>query len=138
MVQSITRPLGSPIAHSSIPYQVSMQSVPITQNLQFLKERVGDIDTMSNNLGAMIATMNRSYALMRRFSDTTHHTVDDMNTMKATVDQMRDHLADFDDEVRPLRKYLYGGAKLFRDPGCAGVPARRLTPSTASTRSATT
>jgi RND superfamily putative drug exporter len=34
MVQGITRPLGSPIAHSSIPYQISMSSVPITQNLQ--------------------------------------------------------------------------------------------------------
>jgi RND superfamily putative drug exporter len=121
MVQSITRPLGSPIAHSSIPYQVSMQSVPITQNLQFLKERVGDIDTMSNNLGAMIATMNRIYALMRLFSDATHHTVDDMNTMKATVDQMRDHLADFDDEVRPLRNYFYWEPNCFNIPVCWGA-----------------
>jgi putative drug exporter of the RND superfamily len=117
MVQSITRPLGSPIAHSSIPYQVSMQSVSITQNLQFLKERVGDIDTMSNNLGAMIATMNRIHALMGQFSDATHHTVDDMNTMKATVDQMRDHLADFDDEARPLRNYFYW------EPNCLNIPA---------------
>jgi putative drug exporter of the RND superfamily len=121
MVQSITRPLGSPIAHSSIPYQVSMQSVPITQNLQFLKERVGDIDTMSNNLGAMIATMNRIYALMRQFSDTTHHTAEDMNTMKATVDQMRDHLADFDDEVRPLRNYFYWEPHCFNIPVCWGA-----------------
>ena len=52
MVQSITRPLGSPIAHSSIPYQISMSSVPITQNLQFLKERVGDISTMSDDMAA--------------------------------------------------------------------------------------
>ena len=59
MVQSITRPLGSPIAHSSIPYQISMSSVPITQNLQFLKQRVGDISGMSDDLGSMIASMTQ-------------------------------------------------------------------------------
>ncbi len=64
MVQSITRPLGSPIAHSSIPYQISMSSVPITQNLQFLDERVGDISKMSDDMGAMIASMTQMQALM--------------------------------------------------------------------------
>lgn len=128
MVQSITRPLGSPIAHSSIPYQVSMQSVPITQNLQFLKQRIGDISTMSDNLGAMIASMNRLYNLMRQFSDATHSTVDtthrtvaDMKTMKTTVDEMRDHLTDFDDEVRPIRNYFYWEPNCFNIPACWGV-----------------
>ena len=35
-VQSITRPLGDPIAHSSIPFQVSLQSVSMRENMQFL------------------------------------------------------------------------------------------------------
>ena len=71
MVQSITRPLGSPIAHSSIPYQVSMQSVAITQNLQFLKTRVGDIDTMAQELGSMITSMQTLHTMMGQFSDAT-------------------------------------------------------------------
>jgi RND superfamily putative drug exporter len=128
MVQSITRPLGSPIAHSSIPYQVSMQSVPITQNLQFLKERVGDIDKMSDNLGAMIASMDQMYALMRQFSDATHRTVDathrtvaDADTLKTSVETIRDHLADFDDEVRPIRNYFYWEPQCFNIPACWGV-----------------
>ncbi|MBI3217630.1 MAG: MMPL family transporter [Mycobacterium sp.] len=128
MVQSITRPLGSPIAHSSIPYQVSMQSVPITQNLQFLKQRVGDIGKMSDDLGAMIASMGQMYDLMRQLSDATHRTVDaahrtvgDANTLKASVDTMRDHLADFDDEVRPIRNYFYWEPNCFNIPACWGV-----------------
>lgn len=135
MVQSITRPLGSPIAHSSIPYQVSMSSVPITQNLQFLKERVGDISTMSDDMGAMIASMTQMQALMVKFSDAMHTTVGsangmvdsanrsvgDMNTMKATLDEMRDHIADFDDEVRPFRNYFYWDPHCFNIPACWGV-----------------
>ena len=55
-VQSITRPLGDPIAHSSIPFQVSMQSVSLTENMQFLKERMADMLKMSDDLGIMIAS----------------------------------------------------------------------------------
>jgi len=134
-VQSITRPLGSPIAHSSIPYQVSMSSVPITQNLQFLKERVGDISKMSDDMGTTIASMTQMQALMVKFSDAMHTTVGsangmvdsahrsvgDMNTMKATLDEMRDHIADFDDEVRPLRNYFYWDPNCFNIPACWGV-----------------
>ena len=128
MVQSITRPLGSPIAHSSIPYQVSMSSVPITQNLQFLKQRVNDIDKMSGDLGTMITSMTRMYDVVRQFSDathrtadSTHRTVDDAGTLKSSVDTMRDHLADFDDSVRPIRNYFYWEPNCFNIPACWGV-----------------
>ncbi|WP_051111482.1 RND family transporter [Mycobacterium sp. 141] len=135
MVQSITRPLGSPIAHSSIPYQVSMSSVPITQNLQFLKARVGDIGDMSDDLGAMITSMTALQTLMQGFADSMQGTVDaadrmagsahrgvtDMNTMKATLDEMRDHIADFDDTMRPLRNYFYWEQNCFNIPACWGI-----------------
>ncbi len=128
MVQSITRPLGSPIAHSSIPYQVSMQSVPITQNLQFLKQRVSDLDSMSVNLGTMIDAMTRIQNVMVKFSEAMHRTtasadstVEDANVLKASVDTMRDHLADFDDEVRPIRNYFYWEPNCFNIPACWGV-----------------
>ena len=135
MVQSITRPLGSPIAHSSIPYQVSMSSVPITQNLQFLSERVTDIGKMSDDLGTMITSMTQMQNLMNQFSEAMNSTVgsaggmaaagqrsvEDMNTMKATLDQMRDNLADFDDAVRPLRNYFYWEPHCFNIPVCQGI-----------------
>lgn len=144
MVQGITRPLGSPIAHSSIPYQISMSSVPITQNLQFLKQRVGDISDMSNNLGAIIASMMQMQNLMAQMSASMNSTVDsatgmvgsahgmvgsgqrsveDMNTMKATLDEMRDHLADFDDAIRPIRNYFYWEPHCQNIPVCDGIRA---------------
>ena len=117
-VQSITRPLGGPIEHSSIPFQVSMQSLPIQENLQFMKDRMADMLKMSDDLGAMIGSMERMYGLMGQMSNTTHHMVGDMGEMKATLDEMRDHLADFDDFARPLRGYLYWEQHCFNIPVC--------------------
>ena len=118
MVQSITRPLGGPIEHTSIPFQISAQSIPIQENLQFMKDRAADMLTMSEDLGAMIASMERMSDLMRQMSNTTHHMVADMDDMKATLDEIRDHLADFDDFARPLRSYLYWEQHCFNIPVC--------------------
>ena len=137
MVQGITRPLGSPIAHSSIPYQISMSSVPITQNLQFLKQRVGDISGMSDDLGAMIGSMTQMQNLMSRMSGAMNSTVEaadgmvgsghasvaDMNVMKATLDEMRDRVADFDDAVRPIRNYFYWEPHCLNITVCEGIKA---------------
>ncbi len=137
MVQSITRPLGSPIAHSSIPYQISMSSVPITQNLQFLKQRVGDISGMSDDLGSMIASMTQMQQLMERLSgamdttvgtargalDTARLTVDDVTVMQGTLDEIRDNLADFDDAARPLRNYFYWEPHCINITVCDGIRA---------------
>ena len=118
MVQSITRPLGGPIEHTSIPFQISAQSIPIQQNLQFMKDRMADMLKMSDDLGVMIGSIERMYALMGQMSSTTHHMVGDMHDMKSTLDEMRDHLADFDDFARPLRGYLYWEPHCFDIPVC--------------------
>ncbi len=144
MVQSITRPLGSPIAHSSIPYQISMSTVPITQNLQFLKQRVGDISGMSDDLGAMIASMTQMQNLMTQMSGSMNETVQsangmvesangmvgagqrsvaDMDAMKVTLDEMRDRVADFDDAVRPIRNYFYWEPHCLNISVCEGIRA---------------
>ena len=117
-VQSITRPLGGPIEHSSIPFQVSMQSLPIQENLQFMKDRMADMLKMSDDLGVMVGSMERMYGLMGQLSNTTHHMVGDTNDMKTTLDAMRDHLADFDDFARPFRGYLYWEQHCFNIPVC--------------------
>lgn len=118
MVQSITRPLGGPIEHTSIPFQISAQSIPIQQNLQFMKDRTADMLTMSDDLGALIGSMQRMQALLAQMSGATHRMSNDMGDMKTTLDEIRDHLADFDDTVRPLRNYLYWEQHCFDIPVC--------------------
>ncbi|OBC10865.1 hypothetical protein A5784_35715 [Mycobacterium sp. 852013-50091_SCH5140682] len=117
-VQNITRPLGDPIAHSSIPFQVSLQSVTMTENMQFLKGRVGDMQRMSDQLGIMIGSMEKMLDLMRKLTGTTHDMVGTATEMKTVTDEMRDHMADFDDFYRPLRNYLYWEPHCFDIPMC--------------------
>jgi RND superfamily putative drug exporter len=118
MVQSITRPLGGPIEHTSIPFQISAQAIPIRENLQFMKDRTADMLKMSDDLGAMIGSMERMQDLMGQMSSTTHDMVGDMHDMQSTLDEMRDHLADFDDFARPFRSYLYWEQHCFDIPVC--------------------
>ncbi|MDQ2627774.1 MAG: MMPL family transporter [Actinomycetota bacterium] len=115
-VQSITRPLGSPIDHTSIPFQVSMSAVPIQENLQFMNNRLADILTMSDDLGAAIDSMNRLRGLVLQLGDTTGRMHADMADVTSTVDEIRDHIADFDDVARPVRNYFYW------EQHCADIP----------------
>ena len=54
MIQDITRPLGIPIQHSSIPFQNSIQSQTTMQNMDFLKDRMADILKMADEMQIMI------------------------------------------------------------------------------------
>lgn len=121
MVQSITRPLGGPIEHTSIPFQISAQSIPIQQNLQFMKDRTADMLTMGDDLGAMVGSMERMQSLLAQMSNATHLTTADMTDAKTTLDEIRDHLADFDDVIRPLRNYFYWEQHCFDIEACSAI-----------------
>jgi putative drug exporter of the RND superfamily len=120
-VQNITRPLGDPIAHSSIPFQVSMQSVSTTENMQFLRKTMADLLRMTDQLGIMIATLQKMQALTAQIADTTHQMLGNMKELKANTDEMRDHLADFDDFFRPLRNYMYWEPHCYDIPICFSI-----------------
>ncbi|MUM07156.1 MULTISPECIES: RND family transporter [unclassified Mycolicibacterium] len=121
MVQSITRPFGGPTEHTSIPFQVSAQSIPIQQNLQIMKDRMGDILKMSDDLGGLIGPMKRLQGLVQQMSDSTQHLAGDVHQMHTTLDELRDHLADFDDFARPLRNYFYWEQHCTEIPVCAAT-----------------
>lgn len=120
-VQSITRPLGSPIDHTSIPFQVSMQAVPIQENLQFMTDRLSDMVKMSDDLGTTVDSMVRLRDLVNQMNSVTDKMSVDMATVTATVDEIRDHIADFDDVVRPIRNYFYWEQHCFNIPACDAI-----------------
>ncbi|WP_046300418.1 MMPL family transporter [Mycobacterium sp. UM_Kg27] len=120
-VQSITRPLGSPIDHTSIPFQISMQAVPVQENLQFMNDRLSDMVRMSDDLGATVDSMVRLRDLVNQMSSATDKMSVDMATVTATVDEIRDHIADFDDVVRPIRNYFYWEQHCLNIPACDAI-----------------
>ena len=118
MVQDITRPLGIPIEHSSIPFLFSMQSQTTMQNMAFVKERMADILKMADEQQATINDLQRMYDITLQLSDATHDTARDTAETAAINDELRNHIADFDDHWRPLRSYLYWEKHCFDIPVC--------------------
>jgi RND superfamily putative drug exporter len=117
-LQGITRPLGTPIAHSSMPFQIGVQNAANMENIQYLKDRTADMLRMGDKLLTMIGTLQRMEDILRRLADATHHLVGDTKDLKSAADRVRDHLADFDDFFRPARNYFYWEKHCFDIPFC--------------------
>ena len=117
LVQGVTRPEGTPLEHTSIPFLLSIQNAGLLQNMAFVKDRLEDMRNQSEELGGTIATLERTYALTQQLADTTHHTVGVTKEMVDITKEIRDNLADFDDFFRPVRNYFYW------EPHCYDIPA---------------
>ncbi|MDA4108260.1 membrane protein, partial [Mycobacterium holsaticum DSM 44478] len=115
-VQTITRPEGTPIERTSIPFQISLQSAGMMQILPFGKERIDGMLDQVENMNKMISQMERTYSLMTQISDITHQTTLMNKEISVVTDELRDNIANFDDFFRPIRNYL------FWEPHCYNIP----------------
>ena len=117
-VQSITRPLGTPIEHTSIPYMISMQGITQKMNESYLQDRMADMLVQADQMQTMIGTMENMLSLMNQLNAVTHDMVAKTKDMAATVDDLRGHISDFDDFFRPIRSYFYWERHCFDIPAC--------------------
>ncbi|WP_297772973.1 MMPL family transporter [Mycobacterium sp.] len=117
-VQAITRPLGTPIEHTSIPFLISVQSAVRMENLKYLKDRAADMLTQADTMQESIDTLERMYQIMQKMSATTDRTDSDMHDMLAIIDELRDHIVNIDDFLRPIRSYFYWERHCFDVPIC--------------------
>ena len=78
MIQDVTRPLGIPLQHSSVPFQLSASNQLMIQNMKTLKDRIKDIDTISQQLDKDIELLIQMYGYLqevdRTFDDTAEVT----------------------------------------------------------------
>ena len=118
MIQDITRPLGIPIQHSSIPFQNSIQSQTTMQNMDFLKDRMKDILRMADEMQVMIATTEQMYKVTQDLASAADDSAKTTAETRDITDQIRNHLADFDDFYRPIRAYFYWDKHCFDVPVC--------------------
>ncbi len=120
-VQAITRPDGAPIAHTSLPFILSMQGAGQMQNMKLMKDRMADMKTQADEIGKTIETMKRMYGLMTQLVGVTHDMVGQMNELQGTIHELRDHIADFDDFFRPVRNYFYWEPHCYNIPLCHSI-----------------
>ncbi|MFZ0831861.1 MAG: MMPL family transporter [Mycobacterium sp.] len=117
-VQSITRPLGTPLVHTSIPFQISAQSTGQIENLNYQQDRAADLLKQAAEIDKTIGILRQQYALQQQSSAATHEQVEAFRETLATVNDLRAKVANFDDFFRPLRNYFYWEPHCFDIPFC--------------------
>lgn len=117
-VQAITRPTGAPIEHATIPFMLSMAQASQLQTMAFQKERMNDMLKQADELAKTISIMQRMYALMQQLTAATHHMVGETHDMVEITEELRDHIADFEDMWRPIRSYFYWEKHCYDIPIC--------------------
>jgi RND superfamily putative drug exporter len=118
LVQSMTRPLGTPLDHSSIPFQISAQNFGQIQNLQYQQARTHDLLTQAGEITKTIDILQQQLALQRQSAAATNEQTEAFHDTVATVTTLRDDIANFDDFFRPLRSYFYWEKHCFDIPVC--------------------
>ncbi|WP_099024217.1 MMPL/RND family transporter [Mycolicibacterium palauense] len=116
-VQAITRPQGTPIEHTSIPFQISMQGTTQKMNQKYLSDRMKDMLVQADDMQTTVDTMEKMNSITKEMAATTHSMVTKMENMTVDVAELRDNIANFDDFFRPLRNYFYW------EPHCYDIPA---------------
>jgi len=117
-VQAITRPLGTPIEHTSIPFQISMQNTTQVENQQYMKQRMKDMLQQADAMQQSIDTMQRMYNITSQMAAVTHHMDGLTHEMLDVTSTLRDNIANFDDFFRPIRSYFYWEKHCFDIPAC--------------------
>jgi len=120
-VQAITRPQGTPIEHTSIPFMLSIQNGAGIENMVFQKDRMDDLLKQADEMAKMINVMQTMYGLISQLANTTHHMVGETHDMQAITDELRDHIADFEDFFRPIRSYFYWDKHCYDIPICWSI-----------------
>ena len=120
-VQSITRPLGTPLDHTSIPFQISAGSASQINNLPFQQARGADLLKQVDVINNSIDVLRQQYALQQQSSAVTDEQTKAFQQTVATAQDLRDKIANFDDFFRPLRNYFYWEPHCFDIPVCAAL-----------------
>lgn len=117
-VQTITRPLGSPIEHSNIPFLLGAQNAGTLQAAKFNNDNSAQMLEQADEMSKTVANMERMYTITKEMTETTHSMVGRTHEMADTTSDLRDSIADFDDFFRPLRNYFYWEPHCFNIPIC--------------------
>jgi RND superfamily putative drug exporter len=121
MVQSITRPLGIPIQHSSIPFQTSIQGQTSNLNLPFQRDQLANQLKTIEATNVSIDILEQQYQLSLEQTKLTQDSAGKSQELLEVTEKLRDNIANFDDQFRPMRNYFYWEPHCFDIPMCAAA-----------------
>ena len=117
-VQSVTRPAGSPLAHTSIPSVISMANAAQLQDLGYQQKRMNDLLDQAAEMAKMVGIMQHMYGLIQQLVAATHDIAGKTHEMQEITDDIRNRISDFEDFWRPIRSYFYWEKHCYDIPIC--------------------
>jgi RND superfamily putative drug exporter len=120
-VQTITRPLGTPLVHSSLAFVISNQSAAQQENLTYQRDRADDLLKQAGELAKTINILKEQYTLQQQLAAATHAETQSFHDTVDTIRDLRDKIANFDDFFRPIRSYFYWERHCFDIPACFAI-----------------
>jgi RND superfamily putative drug exporter len=120
-VQGITRPEGTPIEHTSIPFLISLQNAAQLQNMRYMQLRMNDLLKQADVLSQQIVLMKRLYEFQKEITAVAHHSIVETHEITNIVNDLEGRLADFEDFWRPIRSYFYWEKHCYDIPICFAI-----------------
>ncbi|SEB26193.1 MULTISPECIES: MMPL family transporter [unclassified Mycobacterium] len=117
-VQTITRPDGDPIKHSTIPYTVGQSGSTQLMNNDYTQTNLNNLLSQADDLQNSIDAMTEMMSIQKDLAAVSQRMADKMKTTSDDMGDTRDHLSDFDDFFRPMRNYFYWEPHCFDIPVC--------------------
>ncbi|OPE45403.1 MMPL/RND family transporter, partial [Mycolicibacterium diernhoferi] len=117
-VQAITRPQGTPIEHTSIPFQISMQGTTQKMNEKYQQDMMANMLKQADDMLTTVTNMEKMSSITVQMAAVTNSMVTKMKDMTLDIAELRDNISNFDDFFRPMRNYFYWEPHCFNIPGC--------------------
>ncbi|MEB3068765.1 MMPL/RND family transporter [[Mycobacterium] vasticus] len=117
-VQTITRPDGDPIKHSTIPYTIGQSGTAQLMNNDYMQTNLENLLKQADDLQASIDSMTEMMSIQQDLAEVSQRMADKMATTAVDIGEMRNHMADFDDFFRVFRNYFYWEPHCFDIPIC--------------------
>lgn len=118
MVQSITRPLGRPLEHATLPYLFTTQGSGNGQQLPFNKQQNANTDQQAQITAHSVEVLRKEIVFFQRMSDELHKTVLTVEDLQQITDEMNSEISNLDDFFRPIKSYFFWEKHCFDIPIC--------------------
>jgi putative drug exporter of the RND superfamily len=118
MVQNITRPLGRPLEHATIPYLFTTQGSGNGQQLPFNREQNMNTDQQADIQKHSVEVLRREIGFFQKVSDEIHNTVLTVEDLQHVADDINEEVSNLDDFFRPIKSYFYWDKHCFDIPIC--------------------
>src|SRR6185437_14200655 len=104
-----------------VPGVGRVQSTTQQMNQDYMDKVMANMLKQANDMQTSIDTTERMQGITVQMAATTHSMVEKTKNMTVDIEELRDHIADFDDFFRPLRNYFYWEPHCFDIPVCWSI-----------------